>query len=60
MSQDVSGNGGALGGEVVGVAVGGKKKGRKDSKGRGKERKSRITSQDWTVYMNSTGGEEEQ
>ena len=60
MSQDVSGSGGAPGGEVVGVVVGGKKKGRKDSKGRGKERKSRITSQDWTVYMNSTGGEEEQ
>ena len=60
MSQDVSGNGGASGGEVVGVVVGGKKKGRKDTKGRGKERKSCITSQDWTVYMNSTGGEEEQ
>ena len=60
MSQDVSGDGGASGGEVVGVVVGEKKKGRKDSKGRGKERKSRITSQDWTVYMNSTGGEEEQ
>ena len=59
VSQDVSGNGGAPGGEVIGVVVGGKKKGRKNSKG-GKERKSRITSQDWTVYMNSTGGEEEQ
>ena len=56
MSQDVSGDGGASGGEVVG----GKKKGKGDSKGKGKERKSRITSQDWTVYMNSTGGEEEQ
>ena len=59
VSQDVSGNGGAPGGEVIGVVVGGKKKGRKNSKG-GTERKSCITSQDWTVYMNSTGGEEEQ
>ena len=60
VSQDVSGNGGAPGGEVIGVVVGGKKKGRKNSKGGGRERKSRITSQDWTVYMNSTGGKEDQ
>ena len=60
VSQDVSGNGGAPGGEVIGVVVGGKKKGRKNSKGGGRERKSCITSQDWTVYMNSTGGEEDQ
>ena len=61
VSQDVSGSGCVPGGEeVVGVVVGGKKKGRKNSKGGGRERKSRITSQDWTVYMNSTGGEEDQ
>ena len=61
MSQDVSGSVCVPGGEEVGgVVVGGRKKGRKNSKGGGKERKSRITSQDWTVYMNSTGGEEDQ
>ena len=59
VSQDVSGT--TPGGEeVVGVVVGGRKKGRRNSKGGSKERKSRITSQDWTVYMNSTGGDEEQ
>ena len=57
VSQDVSGS--APGGEeVVGVVVGGRKKGRKNSKGGGKERKSRITSQDWTVYMNTLGEEQ--
>ena len=61
VSQDVSGSGCVPGGEeVVGVVVGGRKKGRKNSKGGGKERKSRITSQDWTVYMNTLGGDEEQ
>ena len=53
MSRDVSVDGGSGGG-----AVSGKKKGKEDSKG--KERKSRMSSQDWVVYMNSTGGEEEQ
>ena len=59
VSQDVSGSGCAPGGEeVVGVVVGGRKKGRRNSKGGGKERKSRITSQDWTVYMNTLGEEQ--
>ena len=59
VSQDVSGS--APGGEeVVGVVLGGRKMGRRNSKGVGKERKSRITSQDWTVYMNTLGGDEEQ
>ena len=40
VSQDVSGNGGAPGGEVIGVVVGGKKKGRKNSKGGEGEKKS--------------------
>ena len=57
VSQDVSGT--KPGGEeVVGVVVGGRKKGRRNSKGGGKERKSRITSQDWTVYMNTLGEEQ--
>ena len=57
VSQDVSGT--APGGEeVVGVVVGGRKKGRRNSKGGGKERKSRISSQDWTVYMNTLGEEQ--
>ena len=53
MSRDVSVDGGSGGG-----AVNGKKKGKEASKG--KERKSRMSSQDWVVYMNSTGGEVEQ
>ena len=35
-----------------------KKKGKEDSKG--KEKASRKTFQDWVVYMNCAGGEEEQ
>ena len=57
VSQDVSAT--TPGGEeVVGVVVGGRKKGRRNSKGGGKERKSRISSQDLTVYMNTLGEEQ--
>ena len=57
VSQDVSGT--IPGGEeVVGVVVGGRKKGRRNSKGGGKVRQSRLSSQDWTVYMNTLGEEE--
>ena len=57
VSQDVSGT--TPGGEeVVGVVVGGRKKGRRNSKGGGKVRQSRLSSQDWTVYMNTLGEEQ--
>ena len=57
VSQDVSGT--TPGGEeVVGVVVGGRKKVRRNSKGGGKVRQSRLSSQDWTVYMNTLGEEQ--
>ena len=57
VSQDVSAT--TPGGEeVVGVVVGGRNKGRRNSKGGAKERKSRITSRDWTEYMNTQDEEQ--
>ena len=57
VSQDVSVT--TPGGEeVVGVVVGGRNKGRRNSKGGAKERKSRISSRDWTEYMNTQDEEQ--
>ena len=57
VSQDVSAP--TPGGEeVVGMVVSGRNKGRRNSKGGPKERKSRITSQDWLVYCDTLGEEQ--
>ena len=40
------------------MVVGGRNKGRRNSKGGAKERKSCITSRDWTEYMNTQDEEQ--